>query len=212
MTDPEIPLVRAVARWKTNGHLIADCVRLGYLRPEWETIDPTYGRGNWWTRWRPDQLTTHTRSKDGSDFRNLPYRDNVFDAAAYDPPYVCPGGRKTSTIKGMHKAYGMADPAFTTPAELQEIMNAGLTEMARIVRPAKARKGPAGIVLMKCKDYVWSGNLWIGTHHTLVHALSLGLDVVDRLTHMGEPGPQSQKQQVHARQNASTMFVFRVRP
>jgi tRNA G10 N-methylase Trm11 len=199
-------LVRAAYPWVDNGALIADLHALDYLRDEL-TLDPTYGRGLWWTTWRPAQLIVHDRKIDGTDFRHLPYGDAVFPQIAYDPPYVCPGGLKTSTIQAMHTAYGMNATAgpqrdFATPGQLQQIMNDGLTEMVRLLRPG-------GTIVTKAKDYIWSGRLWIGTHHVQAHALELGLQVIDRLEHVGSPGPQSQKRQVHARRNLSTMFVLR---
>lgn len=212
--------VLAATAWATNGHLIADCHRLGYLRTSDHILDPTYGKGTWWKQWRPQNLTTHLRAKDGSDFRSLPYPDHSFDAIAYDPPYVCPGGRKTSTIQPMHERYGMneggcADPDFRTPAELQAIMNAGLTEMARLVKPART-KNEGGIILAKSQNYIWSGQMWEGAELIREHARSLGLVVVDRLEMLVSPGPQptvnpdgSPRRQVHARRNLSTLFVLR---
>jgi hypothetical protein len=47
-----------------------------------------------------------------------------------------------------------------------------------------------GIALVKCKDYIWSGRLFAGTHHTLTHALNVGFELVDRFEHIGNPGPQ----------------------
>src|SRR5579862_4447487 len=93
--------VLAAYHWQTNGHLIADCHRLGYLLDDDHVLDPTYGRGAWWKVWRPEKLTAHTRAVDGSDFRHLPYPDGAFDTIAYDPPYVAKGGRSTSGIKAM---------------------------------------------------------------------------------------------------------------
>lgn len=193
----------AATRWATNAHLIADCARLGYLRAEWITLDPTYGSGTWWKQWRPDLLTVHNRDLDGSDFRSLPcWDDNTFDAIAYDPPYVSKGGRATSGIKEMDRRYGQED-APATPALLQDLINDGLTEMARIVKPK-------GIVLVKCQDYISSGKLWIGTHHTLCHALDLGFTVIDRMEMVTSPRPQPpDRRQVHARRNLSTLLVFR---
>ena len=197
-------LVLAADTWASNAALIADIARLGYLKSTDRVLDPTYGQGNWWTLWRPAQLVTSDRYKGPvhDDFRHLPHADDTFDAVAFDPPYVCPGGRKTSTIQTMHGAYGMNGDDFRTPAELQQIINDGLAECARVVKPR-------GIVLVKCKDYVWSGRLFPGTHHTLTHALTLGLELVDRFEHVGVPGPQSQTRQVHARRNLSTLVVFR---
>jgi hypothetical protein len=195
-------LVHAATAWNSNADLIADCARLGYLNASWLTLDPTYGRGNWWSLWRPAQLTCHDIAQDGVDFRRLPHGDDSFEAIAFDPPYVCPGGRATSTTQEMHSRYGMNGTSFRTPAELQAIINDGLTEMRRVVTPK-------GIVLVKCMDYVTSGKLFAGTHYTLTHALGLGFDLVDRLEHIGSAGPQSQKRQVHARRNLSTLFVLR---
>lgn len=194
--------VLAATAWKTNAELIRDVHLLGYLRDEDHVIDPTFHNGKWWTLWRPEKLTTHNRDEDGSDCRSLPYPDGMFDAATLDLPYVAKGGRATSGIKEMDSRYGQEDcPA--TPALLQELINDGLTEMYRIVRPG-------GIVLCKCKDYISSGKLWLGTHKTLTHALALGFECVDRLEHLSGTGPQPKgRRQMHSRRNLSTLLVLR---
>jgi tRNA G10 N-methylase Trm11 len=207
--------VLAADRWHTNAELIAACAELGYLRAEWHVLDPTYGRGVWWKRWRPDKLTACTdrtldaaRADDpaehfvyGVDFRRLPFGDDTFDAVAYDPPYVSIGGRKTSGIADMHDRFGLTD-APTSPAGVQQLIDDGLTDVHRVVRPG-------GIVLTKCQDYVSSGRLWPGTHYTLTHAFELGFELVDRFEHVGNPRPQpGGRRQVHARRNLSTLFVL----
>jgi len=59
-------------------------------------------------------------------------------------------------------------------------------------------------------DYVSSGKLWPGTFYLCEHAIrTCGLELVDRFEMIGQPGPQSQKRQVHARRNHSSLFVFR---
>lgn len=209
MTDQASAPVLAASRWRSNAELIADCARLGYLRREWLTLDPTYGRGVWWKQWRPDQLVTCTdrapveveADRNRVDFRALPFDDAVFDAVAYDPPYVSVGGRRTTGIADMHDRFGLTH-APTSPAGVQQLINDGLAEMHRVVKPR-------GIVLVKCQDYISSGRLWLGTHHTLTHAIALGFDVIDRLEHVTHPRPQpAGRRQVHARRNLSTLFVL----
>lgn len=223
--DPEGP-VCAVTMWPTNAELILACHRMGYLLDTDHVLDPTYENGVWWKLWRPERLTTHHRAVDGSDFRQLDYPAGTFDAIAYDPPYVCPGGRKTSTIKATHARYGqdeqvsllepVADPMFRNPAELQTIINDGLTEMLRLVKP-RATKKRGGIVLVKCMNYVWSGELWPGAEKTLRHAEGLGFDLVARMEKVKlSLGPQptvnpdgSPRPQKSPRGNTSTLFVLR---
>ena len=99
MTAP----VMAAGTWANNAELIRDAVvPLGYLRAEWRTLDPTYGLGNWWSRWRPERLHAHdldpAKAPDGPmDFTALDYPDGYFDAVTFDPPYMAPGGRKTTS-------------------------------------------------------------------------------------------------------------------
>jgi tRNA G10 N-methylase Trm11 len=195
--------VLAANHWHTNAALILDVVKLGYLRSEWHTLDPTWGRGLWWTLWRPDSLVRHDKyTLDDVDFTFLPEPDETFDAVAFDPPYVCMGGRKTTTIPEFYDRFGLFD-APKSPALLQELIDAGLAEMHRVVKHK-------GIVLVKCKDYVSSGKLFLGTHHTLTAALNLGFECLDRFEYIArQSGVQSQAAQVHARRNLSTLFVLR---
>lgn len=205
--DPAPAPVLAATEWSSNAELILDCVRLGYLRAEWRTLDPTYGQGVWWQRWEPDDLTVN---RNEWDFTAAPFDDKSFDAITYDPPYVCIGGRETGSGGGadIRDRFGLAD-APKTPALLQQLIDDGLTEMCRLLRPS-------GIVLVKCQDYISSGGIWLGTFLTTRHALSLGLLPVDRMEHITNPRPQptlnldgSPRRQVHARRNLSTLLVFR---
>lgn len=197
------PTILAATAWPTNAHLIEACAQLGYLHRGWLTLDPTYGRGLWWTRWRPERLIGHDLARDRVDFRSLPYDTGTFDAAVFDPPYVSVGGRASTGLPDLHARYGLTH-APTTPAGLQDLIDAGIAEVTRVVR---AR----GFVLVKCQDYISSGRLWPGTHHTLTAALEHDLEIVDRFEHIApRPRPQPPgRRQVHARRNLSTLFVLR---
>ena len=202
VTEMEVGPVLAAHAWPSNAELIADVARL-YLADVRMMIDPTFGRGVWWKQWRPPVLVSHDLSLDGVDFRDLPHPDSLFDAAAYDPPYVSVGGRGTTGMADMYARFGLLD-APTSPAGLQELMDAGLVEVARVVKPR-------GLILMKCQDYISSGKLWPGTLRSLEAAERAGLTLVDRFEHVSpSPRPQpSGRRQVHARRNLSTLLVLR---
>lgn len=204
MTD----LVFAATNWRSNAEMIEACVQLRYLR-DTPTMDATYGRGIWWKRWQPTELVKHDLKIDGVNFCLLPEDDETYEQQTYDPPYVSTGGRKTSKLPDFMSRYGLIE-APRTPAALQQLINVGLTEQHRTLK-----KG--GIQLVKCQDYVSSGKLWIGTHHTIAHALSVGFTVVDRMEMIGHRRPQPARKrkdgkpsvQQHARRNLSTLLVLR---
>jgi hypothetical protein len=196
-------VIERATRWRDNGELVAAVAQLGYLRKEWLTLDPTYGEGTWWREWQPDVLVTHRRPTDGSDFTDLPWGDDTFDAVAFDPPYVARGGRKTAGVElqSTNARYGLDDcPA--TPELLQELIDAGLDEMVRVTVPG-------GIILVKCQDYVSSGKLFPGTLYTYEHADWLGLKLEDIFEMVTTPRPQPHDRQVRVRANTSRLYVFR---
>lgn len=204
------PVLAAFA-WPSNAHLIADVRRLGYLHREWKTLDCTFGMGTWWKLWRPDELVAHDIRLDGVDFRRLPHADGEFRVVAFDPPYVAPGGRKTSTIGPFNLRYGLVDVP-RTPEGLHEMNVAGMAECVRVLELR-------GFLLVKCADYVTSGKLYPGTHRTLSAALGLGLTLQDRLEHIGHVRAQPKRtradgqpvRQQHARRNLSTLLVLQKR-
>ena len=203
--------VLAADTWTSNAGLIADVAAV-HLHADMHTLDATHGRGIWWQQWRPHRLhtidlatTAHVRA----DFRHLPFPAAVFDLVAYDPPYCAHGGRSTSTMTDYNERYGrhIAPPS---AAATQQLINDGLTEALAVTRPG-------GLLLVKCASYVWSGRLWPGRHLTASHALDHGATIVDEFTHVGRSRPQPARTkadgtpstQQHARQNASTLYLFR---
>lgn len=215
MGDPKI---LAAGVWPENGDLIVACEALGYLDADWPTLDPTYGRGVWWKRWRPRNLVTNdldpSKATDHHfDYRQIELPDASFRAITFDPPYVAPGGRKTSTAPEFNDRYGLVEtPA--TPTLLQVQNDAGLAEMFRLVEPG-------GFVLAKCKNYVWSGKWFGGVHRTEDAGLALGFTIQDEFVHAskgsGMQPPRTRAdgapvRQHHASNNYSTLIVFRRPP
>lgn len=190
-------VIRAARNWATNGELIADVARLGYLSIDWRILDPTYGLGNWWTIFQPKNLTKHDKYVlDNVDFRKLPYDDNLFDAVALDPPYKLNG-----TDQGEGSRYGVAEP-MRWQDRMQMIID-GITECDRVLRPG-------GILLLKCQDQVCSGHVRWQTLDFSNHAIGLGLDLIDRFDYYGgyREQPMDGRTQRHAHGRGSALLVF----
>lgn len=217
------PLVLAADYWGSNSELISQMVQLKYLHRDWLILDPTYGKGLWWKKFTPHNLIFHDIRIDGVDFTDLPYLDDQFDAVVFDPPYVSKGGRKTKNPGMMRhqEAYGLGD-APRTPALLQDLIDAGLEECSRVLRPVR-RSAPKGYLFVRCQDYISGGKFWPGTYYTHRKAESLGLEQVDRIEYLVKsPRPQPTRtrldrstgkrvrsRQQHARRNISTLLVYR---
>lgn len=191
-----------VAAWKSNAHLIAEgVVPLGYIRDTDVVVDVTYGRGLWWSDYRPEHLIAHDIAHDNIDFRDLPEESSSVDVVVFDPPYIAMGGRATSTLGDFADRYGLID-APKNPEELSAYIAGGLAECVRIVKPS-------GIILAKSADYVSSGKLYMGTHALVADALALGLSVVDYFVVVASPRAQPHSRQVHARHPVSYLHVLR---
>lgn len=192
----------------TNGVLIAEVARLGYLGvPDSYVLDVTYGEGNWWTVYRPNDLVGHDLYKvDGVDFRALPERDESCMFICYDPPYISTGNRDTSSTDDLYDRYGLGTAKGWRA--VRQVIDDGLTECARVL-------APRGYLLVKCMDYVESGRkVWNG-FHVYNTGEQLGLRLVDRFIHLSGGGPQpltnldgSPREQKHAREVSSLLLVF----
>jgi hypothetical protein len=199
---PDVSPVMSFGDWKTNGDLIADVARLGYLRSDDLTLDCTYGKGRFWSRWRPDRLIRfdldQRKGLDGiADFRYLPFRTRCFDAVVFDPPYKLNG-----TPSGNDEDYGVHLP--TRWQDRMALIELGTEECCMTVRPG-------GVLLVKCQDQVCSGQMRWQTDLVTEAAIDMGFDKVDRLdmpSYRQQPDGRSQK---HARHNSSQLLVFRRR-
>jgi len=121
-------VIVAAQSWKSNAEMIVTLRDLGYVSGR--VLDPTYGLGNWWKLWQPDDLVAHDLKLDGVDFRELPVSDGLFDTIAFDPPYIPQGGRDTSTLNEGSEStfidrYGLRHGP-STNTTLLELIVAGL--------------------------------------------------------------------------------------
>jgi hypothetical protein len=191
----------AIGQWPSNGHLIADCARLGYLRKEWRTLDPTYGLGVFWSVWRPDVLIAHdldpAKSPTGQsvDATALPYWERTFDAVVIDGPYKL-NGTPDEAIDGR---YGVQ--VATRWQDRMDLLGKMLVEGARVLGD--------GYLLWKCMDQVCSGKVRWQTYEFTAQAERLGLGLVDRLDFLSYRPQPGGTRQVTARRNCSTLLVFK---
>lgn len=200
--------VMAITPWISNGHMIAEgVVPLGYLRPEWLTLEPTYGKGRFWTMWRPTHLIgtdlDATCSPEGYpvDFTDMKvWNDATFDAVVFDPPYKLNG---TSTGKGssaLDEGYGVGGQ-YVPWRSRHALIRAGIDECVRVLKPAQ-------FLMVKCQDQVSSGSVRWQTREFSDHAEARGCKLVDSL-HLPGHREQPDRGQQHARRNYSTLLVLR---
>jgi hypothetical protein len=200
MTDDKT--IMAIGEWPSNGHLIADAHRLGYINDLDTVLDPTYGYGVFWSVWKPKgYLFTATdidpaKSPDnpaGVDFRKLPHADKSFDVVVYDPPYTFRG---TSSLDSDER-YGVH--VNERWQDRWDLIYEGLEECLRV---ANRR------VLMKCQASVVSGKVRWQDIEAVRVAEQWGFGLKDRfdfLSYRKQPNGTSQKT---ARRNASTLLVL----
>lgn len=194
--------IKAATKWKSNAELIEACAELGYLQKDWMVLDPTYGKGTFWKKWRPNGLVAHDIDPKKSphnlsvDFTDLPYGPKEFDAVVFDAPFKL-NGKSVLTSDGR---YGVDVPMRWQ--ERHNLMRAGMLECIRVLKPK-------GFLLMKCQDQVSSGKVRWQTMEFTAFGESNGLELVDMLHLLGGRPQPGGRRQVHARRNLSTMLILR---
>lgn len=192
--------VFALGGWRTNGELIADVAKLGYL--DGRVLDSTFGRGNFWTEWAPLELTTNdlvTDSMVTADFRHLPFADASFDTVVFDPPYRMSGRRDNSDFDDR---FGLSE--YRSNGEILDLLADGARECFRVTRR---------FLLVKCQDQVNGGRVVWQTDFLTNVLGQAGAEKVDRFDLMsrGRNGSHISRRQIHARRNHSTLLIFRKR-
>lgn len=168
------------------------------------TVDVTYGEGQFWRRYRPDNLVVHDQKIDGTDFRQLPYPDRSFDTIVFDPPYVPTSGRKRTIalphIRRFCDRYGITNRSVIV---LLDLITTGLTEQHRLLRPG-------GNILVKCNDFTANRKLHLGHRYVIDHAEQLGLACHDLIIHHTGTGPGTGAETpTRARRHHSYLVVLR---
>lgn len=183
-----------------NAQLMVDCRQLGYLNDEDLILDPTWGKGRFWTKWHPKGLIgtdlNPAKSPAGLsiDFTALPYADRLFDAVVFDPPYKLNG----TPSEGMDEDYGV-DQAMSWQDRMSLCFE-GIIECSRV---------SSDRLLVKCMDQVCSGRVrWQRAEFAGV-ALDCGFRLVDELHVRSYREQPAGRRQVHARRNYSTLLVLR---
>ena len=189
------PLVGSVITGN-NADLLAAIAPL-YLHGR-TVLDVTYGRGRWWTKYRPESLVFHDLAIDGVDFTDLPYEDKTFDVVCYDPPYQ--HGSSTSTFDHQHR-FGTAQ--HRNQKELTDLMCAGLREALRV---------SSDFVLAKSMRYMGQTKLFHGPFILATEAVAHGYEIYDHIVHHSGPMPGNGwqiRQQTRAAARHSDLLVFR---
>lgn len=141
--------VLAAKHWGTNAAMFVDVARL-WIPADAIVLDPTYGKGGFWKKVRPTGLIAHDLyTLDGVDFRHLPEADGSVDVVTYDPAYVVPGGRDTSTVPDFNQQYGMDSTEKTLGKQWEDVIVPGAFECARVLRPD-------GLLMWKAQNYISS--------------------------------------------------------
>lgn len=205
--------VASVYVGRRNDGLIAEVARL-WIKPTDEVLDLTYGRGRFWTRYRPELFVTSDLYEPADmtlDYLRLPaWLDRWCDVIVFDPPYITTGTKTKTTVPDMYARYGLGNGGAPDKlADLRRLLTVGIAGCARGLRPG-------GRLLVKCCDFVESGRRHWMRQHVVTAAQAAGLTQVDEFVHYSGTGPQpglnldgTPRRQIHSRRAHSFLCVFK---
>lgn len=172
--------VLAAYLWRNNGYMIADVARVGWIKETDYVLDATYGSGLWWRVFTPEELIPFN-----GDFTQMhQFEGEGCDVVAFDPPYVAPGGRTTTTIQAMWRRYAMGRSKMT-PERNQFLINDGIELSWGALRHR-------GLLLVKSMSYISSGQYYDGVYHTKKFIIEqMGMKIEDEFIYLtANGGPQ----------------------
>lgn len=149
-----------------NRHLVPKILAL-YVPRGSVVADVTYGKGAFWKdvdlslyRFLPSDLA------EGTDFRQLPYRDGEIDCLVIDPPYMHGGATVKTSINNCYRNRNNSHESII------RLYAAGFLEAARVLRKD-------GIIVVKCQDEIEGGRQRL-SHCEIIRLLEiLGFVIVD---------------------------------
>lgn len=199
---------------RSNAQAIADAAHLGYIVGD--VCDLTFGKGRFWSLWRPESLTASDLYPDPDratfvpcatvDFRSTPYAEGQFGTTVLDGPYKLNG---TSTGRGPSASdgdYGVRNqPGWQA---VHALIKAGIVEAVRITRRG-------GYVLIKGMNQVCGGHKRWQVKEFTEAAEAQGCYWVDEMLVFGyrsQPthnpdGSEREQKRVHA--DFSTLMIMR---
>lgn len=177
---------------------------MAYVQPLWfrpgdVVLDPTYGRGNWWTVWRPQHLIRHDLALDGIDFRYPVEPAGTVDVIAFDPPYTSSGSDTSSKLIGMRAAYGVANNGWE---DCFALVRAGIKALSPLLKPT-------GRLLVKAQDYTESGRKHDGLTNVAMAAQESGLEFLGRVFHhSGHRKQPARRRQLTVHEDGSFLMCY----
>jgi len=133
-----------------------------------KVLDCTFGKGMFWKFEHNLELVTLDRflpAQIQGDFRFLPFKDQIFDAAFFDPPYYV--GAQTISKSRMMKTSSNFEPQ-KSQDNVRNLYMKGMMECSRSVKNK-------GIIVVKCSDgcpyypmMSWIVDLKIGKYKDVV--------------------------------------------
>lgn len=180
-----------------------------YVAPNSTVADVTFGKGIFWKRVPKESYRVlATDLQDGTDARNLPYKDESVDCVVFDPPYMHSPGGSTHVGHQNYEEYYRNNQTNTTSKKYHEAV---LDLYFKAAMEARRVLRTEGIYIVKCADEVCANQQRL-THVEIINELSSNGFVVEDIfivVRTNRPGVSRVVRQLHARKNHSYFLVFR---